>query len=137
MFVVQISLHIVTFLSLVSRKIVINANHQRSQPTPLHCAVCQHAECHLIIIIIIISLVPLVGCWYMRPPYRPGRPSGVDHRSVRDGITNSNCPHISFVLFRNVACYTSSIIVSRIHANTTKLRNITCTLIATSVILRS
>jgi hypothetical protein len=41
-----------------------------------------------------------------------------------------------FVLFHNVACCTISI-VSRIHVNTTKLRNITCSLVAIGVILQS
>ena len=29
---------------------VINVNHQRSQPISSHCAMCQHVECHLLIL---------------------------------------------------------------------------------------
>jgi hypothetical protein len=124
MFVVQISLLIVTFFSLISW------NLSFMQTTPLHCTMCPQVECLLLLLLLL--LMSLVECWCMCLPHRLGRPSGVDHTSM-----NSNCPHILFVLFHSVICYTNSK-VSCIHVNTTKLRNITCALIATHcVILRS
>ena len=130
MFIVQRSLLIVTILSLISR-FVIDAHDQRSQPIPSYCTMCQHVKCFILRL-----LMPLGECWCIRPPHRLGRPSGVDHTSVSERIMNSNCPRISFMLFHSVTCYTNPLI-SRIHVNTTKLCNITCTLVATSVILRS
>jgi hypothetical protein len=38
-------------------KFVINANHPRSQPTPSHCAMCQHVECLLLLLLLHISFV--------------------------------------------------------------------------------
>ena len=31
---------------------VIDASHQRSQPTPSYCAMCEYVECHLLILIL-------------------------------------------------------------------------------------
>ena len=88
---------------------------------------CQHVECHLLLLLLL--LLPLVECWCMHTQHRPGRPSGVDH-------TTLTIKMLHFVLFHNVTCYTNSII-SHIHVNITKLRNIMCTLVATGMILRS
>ena len=118
MFVVQISLLIVTFSPLYNiTKYVINAINQRSQPTPSHCAMCQYVECHILLVLVL--LMSLVECWCMHMPHRPARPSGVDHTNGGERRIHSNS------------------IVSCIYVNTTKLRNITCTLIATELILRS
>ena len=51
-------------------------------------------------------------------------------------IINFNIRMLHFVLFHNVTCYTN-FLSSRMHVNTTKLYNIMCMLVATSVILWS
>ena len=124
MFVVQISLLIVTFLSSISWNLSLMQTIKELNPHSR--AMCQHVECHLL-------LLSFVECWCMRPPHHLGRSSGVDHPSAGGGSMNWNFPHISFVLFHNVTCYTNSI-VSRIHVSIT---NITCTLVAIGVILWS
>jgi hypothetical protein len=72
--------------------------------------------------------MPLVECWCMHIPHRLGKAkwSGPHH----------NIKILHFVSFHSVTCYTDSM-VSRIHVNPTKLRNIMCTLIATGVIIRN
>ena len=65
MFVVQISFLNYCHISLpYIMSFVINANHQRSQPTPPDCAMCQYVECHqlIFIFIFILLLIPLVEC---------------------------------------------------------------------------
>ena len=132
MFAVQISLLIVTFFSLISRNLSLMHTTKEANPHPrIMSCVNMWSVCHLLLLL----LMSLVECWCMRPPHRLGRASGVDHTSVGGGRTNSNCPPISFVLFYNITRYANSI-VSRIHVNTAKIRNITCTLVAIGVILR-
>ena len=126
MLVVQISLLIVIFLCLISRIFVINANHQRSQPTPSHCAMCQYME---------YSSSPpppppYATCWMLVHAYAnlPGNAKwiGSHHRRWEENESK----------FRRVTCYTGYK-VSLIHVNTTILHTITCTSVATCVILRS
>ena len=126
MFVVQISLLVVTFLSLMSRIFVINANHQRSQPTTSHCTmwICGVPPSYSY-----SSSSSYATCWMLVHAYAtsPGKAkwSGPHH----------NIRMLHFVLLHSVTCYTDSV-VSRMHVNTTKLRNITCILVATGVKLR-
>ena len=86
---------------------------------------CQYVECHLhILILLLLLLMPLVECWCMHMPHRSGRPSGVDHTNGGERRTNSNSivSHATLILKHHASMLT-------IH--------ITCTLVATGVILRS
>ena len=128
MFVVQISLLIITFLSLISQIVSLTQTTQEVNPHP---RIAQYVECHLLILTLLLLhllLMPLVECWCMHMPHRPERPRGVDH------TTPLKCCTLCYSTVSS--CYTNSII-SRIHVNTTKLLNITSTLVAAGVILRS
>jgi hypothetical protein len=114
MFVVQISL-----LSLISRNLSLPQTTKEVNPHPriAPCVNMWSATFFFFFFFIVCHLLNVSA----RVPHitRPGRRSGVDHTSASNGRMNSNCPHISFVLFHNVTCYTNSL-VSRIHINTTK-----------------
>ena len=138
MFIVQISLLIVTFLSFLSWNLSLMHTTQEVNPHP-RIAPCANmwSVIFFFFFFLLLLLMSLVEGQCMRLPHRPGRPSGVDHTSILDDKkTNSNCPHISFALLHNVTCYTKPT-TSRIHVNTTKLWNITCTLVATCMIQQS
>ena len=83
----------------------------------------------------------LLSCF---PPLQDGFDIKRNHQIILTTLSHaSHCHHcnyyhycnVDFVLFHNVTCY-NTFFLSRIHVNTTKLLNITCTLVATSVILR-
>ena len=101
---------------------IINANCPRSQPTPSCCVMCQYVECYLIVLICHIHTFAIC------------------HIAL-EGQVEWTTPHhtvkmLDFVSFHSVTCYTNSNL-SCIHVNTTKHRNVMCTLVATSVILWS
>ena len=135
MFTVYISLFIVTFLSLVSQNLSLMQITQEVNPHTCSAPCVNMWSVTFLFLFFFLCHLLDVGA-RVHHMTREGQVEWTYHTSVGDGRTNSKWPHISFVLFHTVTCYTKSI-VSRIHVDTTKLRNNTCTLVATGVILRS
>jgi hypothetical protein len=126
MFVVQISLLIVTFLFLILHTLSLMQTTKKSTHTLAlrHVSICGVSPSYS------DSSSSYVTCWMLVHAY-----------ATLPGKAKWSGPHhiikmLHFVLFHSVRCYTNSI-VSCIHVNTTKLRNITCTLVATCVILHT
>ena len=107
MFVVQISLLVVTFLSLISQVLSLVQATKEVNSHP-RIALCVNMWSVFFFFFFFLS--------------------GVDHTNEDERKMNSK--------FHSVTCYTNSI-VSRIHVNTKKVRNIMCTLVATCVIQQS
>ena len=107
MFVVQISLLVVIFLSLISQVLSLVQATKEVNSHP-RIALCVNMWSVFFFFFFVLS--------------------GVDHTNEDERKMNSK--------FHSVTCYTNSI-VSRIHVNTKKPRNIMCTLVATCVIQQS
>ena len=119
MFVVQISLLIVTFLTLVSRILSLMQTTKETTPHP--------------------RIVPGVNMWSVTFFYHLLNVGAcichIPHEGHVEWTTPTEVRGNEFK-FHSVTRYTDSR-VSCIHVNTTNSRNITCTLVATCVILRS
>ena len=127
MFVVHSPFLIVTFVSLISWILSLMQATKEVHPHP-HIAPCVN----------MLSVTPYsypsssscATCWKLVHAY-----------VTSPGKTKWSGPHQqrweeNDFKFHSVTCYANSL-VSHIHVNTTKLRNITCTLVTTSVILWS
>ena len=128
MFVVQISLLIVTFLSLISKNVSLMQTTKEISPHP-RSAPCVNVWSATFLFSFFFFLCHLLNV------------GACTRHITREGQVKWTTPHhtiqmLHFVLIRSVPCYTNSL-VSHIHAKQYKLRNITCTLVAAGVILRS
>ena len=125
MFVVQISLLIVTFLCLISGILSLLQTSKKSTHTLAlrHMSICGVSPSYS-------YSYSYAICWMLVHAY-PTSP-----RKAKWSGPHHTIKMLHFVLFHSVTCYTNSI-VSCTHVNTTKLCNITCTLVATCVIIRS
>ena len=91
MFVIQLSLLIVTFLSIIPQFFSLRQTIKEVNPH-LRIAPCVNMWsvffffffCHL------LNVMPLVECWCMHMPHCLGWPSGVDHTTGFERSMNSN-----------------------------------------------
>jgi hypothetical protein len=127
MFVVQISLLIATFLSLISQNLSLMQTTKVVNPHPHIALRVNMWSVTILFLIFFLSHLLNVGAYICHITQE-----GQVKWTTPHNTTSFNMLH--FVLFHNVTCYTNSL-VSRIHINTMKLRNITCTFVATCVIL--
>ena len=95
----------------------------------LYSLVFIHAHCNRSVVNH-FSLVAHVHLIILNPEIQP-----FEHLTWPNVSVNFNITMLHFVLYHNVTSYISSLL-SCIYVNTTKLCNIMCTLVATSVILR-
>ena len=128
MFVVQISLLIVTFLSHISQIFSLTQTTKEVNPHPriASCVNMWSVSFLFFSFFFLYHFLNIGAC--------------ICHIAW-EGQVEWTTPHhtiemLHFVSFHSVTHYIESI-VSRIHVPTTELRNITCTLVATGVILRS
>ena len=132
MFIVPISLLIVTFLSHISQFFFLSLMQNTKEVNPhLRSAPCFNMWSHwsvtllFILSVLLLLLMPQVECWV--------HAYATSHGKVNwSGLHQPRWEENEFK-FHSVTCYTTSI-VSHIHVNTTKLCHITCTL---GVILQS
>ena len=127
MFLVQISLLIVTFLSLISQILSLMQTIKKVNSHP-HIAPCVNMWSVTFLFLLFLFFF----CHLLNVGAR------ICHITRK---TKWSGPHhtikvLHFVLFHSVTCYTDSI-VSCIPVNTTELCNITCTLVATSILRSS
>ena len=129
MFVVQISLLTVTFLSLIWRMLSLIQPPEKST----HTLALHHVPIH--------GVSPSQSYSSSSPPSYVTSWMSVHAYTTLPGKVKWSGPHQwrreeNEFNFHSVTCYTNSII-SLILVNTTKLRNITCTSVATGVTLQS
>jgi hypothetical protein len=83
MFLVQISHLIVTIFFLISQILSLMQTTKEANPHPCIAPCGNMWSVTSLFLILFLLLMPFVGCWCMRPPHRPGRPTrGVDHTKL-------------------------------------------------------